>query len=153
MDIKSGESRQWTEADSLDPQSVSLSADEKTLFYLDGDTLVSAGKRTRAEYRVESGWQPGGGLSLADDTSMATLVERRSGRHGRREQGNDRDSPASQPARPVDKEPRLHAPPRDSLHIWRFDRWSDLIWTSARAASLPGSLAFKCRIAKKGSVS
>lgn len=81
MDTKSGESRQWSEAEALDPRSVCLSADEKTLLYLDGDALISTGRKTRSEYKVEQGWRYGGGFTLADDSSMAALVESRSGRH------------------------------------------------------------------------
>jgi oligogalacturonide lyase len=81
MDLKSGESRQWTDADSLNPLMVSMLPDERSLMYGDGQQLVVLGKKAKTIYTVESGWQFTPGFTLADDGSTAAVQEQRAGRY------------------------------------------------------------------------
>jgi oligogalacturonide lyase len=72
LDLRSGQSRQLTDATVLDRVSLTLSADEKSAFYFDGaalhETLLSSA-RTRPVYQV-----PGGaaraGMTVAADGSI-----------------------------------------------------------------------------------
>ncbi len=80
LDIKSGEGRQLTSAAALDPRSVSISPDDRSLCYFDGNALTVQGARTRVAYTVETGWVPGGSLALTDDSASACFTEEREGR-------------------------------------------------------------------------
>jgi oligogalacturonide lyase len=78
MDLKSGESRQLTDAAALDAASPSLAADERTFCYLDGDTLrqVSLSSlRERELYRSSAGFAPAGGVALTEDGLFALFAE------------------------------------------------------------------------------
>lgn len=84
MDLKTGESRQLTEAKALDHASLSLAADERTFCYFDGPGLCQvnlASLRERELYRVPQGFAPDGGLSLTDDGLHALFVESRGPTH------------------------------------------------------------------------
>ncbi|MBC7928607.1 MAG: hypothetical protein H7039_23430 [Bryobacteraceae bacterium] len=81
MDLKSGESRQLTDVSSLDPSCVSLTQNERSLCYVDGERLiVQTGTRMQIVYSVETGWQAAGGFALSEDGLTASLVEKRNGR-------------------------------------------------------------------------
>ncbi|MBC7925180.1 MAG: hypothetical protein H7039_05940, partial [Bryobacteraceae bacterium] len=81
MDLKSGESRQLTDVSSLNPSCVSLTQNERSLCYVDGERLVvQSGTRIQAPYAVETGWQAAGGFALSDDGLTASLVEKRNER-------------------------------------------------------------------------
>lgn len=78
VEQKSGEWRQLTEAENLDRDTVTLLPDERTLCYMDGDTLMlSRTGRDRAVYSVEDGWKHAGGMVVTDDGMSAMLVEQR----------------------------------------------------------------------------
>jgi len=80
MDLKTGESRQLTEAKALEIASPSLAADERTFCYFDGPSLYQvnlASLRERELYRASQGFAPGGGISLTDDGLYALFVESR----------------------------------------------------------------------------
>jgi oligogalacturonide lyase len=84
MDLKSGESRQLTDAAELDSASPSLAADERTFCYTDGASLrqtALASLRERELYRSAQGFAPAGGLSLTDDGLFALFVEKRAAAH------------------------------------------------------------------------
>jgi oligogalacturonide lyase len=58
LDLRSGESRQLTDAAALDPSSLSFSADDKSVWFFDGPALTEtslAGSHTRVLYRVPDG--------------------------------------------------------------------------------------------------
>jgi len=77
LDMKSGESRQLTEAAALDPASLALAADDKSFFFFDGPVLsevpLTAGK-TREVHRVPEG-AVRSGFGLMQD-GAAVFVER-----------------------------------------------------------------------------
>lgn len=86
MDAKSGVSHQLTDAPGLDPHSLALTADEKTLCCLAGGRLllVNVGNsHVREVYRVPQGFESGSGLGVSDDGQLAAIVERRGGTHHR----------------------------------------------------------------------
>lgn len=80
MDLKAGTSRQLTEAEKLDPASMALSADERTLYVIDAGRLMALSLstlRSREIYSLPDGYQPGAGPSISEDGIYAALVERR----------------------------------------------------------------------------
>lgn len=83
LDVRSGESRLLTEAAALDPQTLMLTADERSVAYFDGDELkltpIGAG-RDRTLGRVSEGWKRSRGMSIADDGIYAAWVEERDGK-------------------------------------------------------------------------
>jgi oligogalacturonide lyase len=79
LDYKNGETRQLTSAQSLEPLSVTLTADDRGFCYLDGGRLFSAlfaGLRAREIYRIGDGFEAVPGLSVTEDGLFAALVER-----------------------------------------------------------------------------
>lgn len=84
MDWKTGESRQLTEARSLDPASLTLGSDERTICYLDGRVLhrMDAGSmRGHRVYSIPAGFDPLPELAISGDGLHAVLVEKGAGRH------------------------------------------------------------------------
>jgi oligogalacturonide lyase len=84
MDLKSGQSRQLTEAEDLDPGSLTLLADDRGFCYLDGQRLMTASLsnlRPRELYRMAEGFERGPGFSIAEDGQYAALVEKRGAQH------------------------------------------------------------------------
>jgi oligogalacturonide lyase len=82
MDVKSGQSKLLTRAQALVAESLTLSSDEKSLYYVDGRSLFVAslaGSRTRELYRAEEGFDLARGLSVSEDGLHAALVEQRGG--------------------------------------------------------------------------
>lgn len=80
MDLKSGTSRQLTEAMNLEPYSVSLSSDERSLFYMDGrslQVLALSNLRNREMYRIPDGFEPGAGFCVSEDGLYAAVIEKR----------------------------------------------------------------------------
>jgi oligogalacturonide lyase len=78
LDLKSGQTRQLTDAADLDPESLTLLADDRNFCYLDGGRLISANLshlRTREVYQIPEGFQRGPGFSVAEDGQHAALVE------------------------------------------------------------------------------
>ena len=79
MDLKSGESRQLTDADPVRPLAVALLPDERLFAYLAGRALtvqpVKPG-RSREVYRVPDGFEPTDGFTVSHDGAFAVLVEK-----------------------------------------------------------------------------
>jgi oligogalacturonide lyase len=78
MSLASGESRLLTEASALDPTSVTLTTDDRSVFFFDGPTLwqLTLGTgRSREVYRVRDGFDRVPGFHLARNNANAALVE------------------------------------------------------------------------------
>jgi oligogalacturonide lyase len=82
MDLKSGESRQLTQAEALDPASPTLQPDERSFCYFDGPSLRLLNMvtlREREIYRVPSGWERCAGSTVSEDGGHAVFGERQQG--------------------------------------------------------------------------
>lgn len=82
MDVRSGQSRQITKADSLRPDSIAVSPDERSAFYVDGESLrqvTFVTQRERIVDRREAGWNFGGSITVSDDGASVVLVETHEG--------------------------------------------------------------------------
>ena len=82
MFLNTGEARQLTEAGALDPWSLALSPDDRSVFFFDGPVLkqlVFLRMHETEIYRVPEGWSRRG-FSVSPDGSRACLVETREGR-------------------------------------------------------------------------
>ena len=78
LDLRTGESRQLTQAENLDRHAIGYLPDERTVVYFDGDRLNAAsGARTRTIYQTESGWERAGGFAVMDDGNHVVVGERR----------------------------------------------------------------------------
>lgn len=78
MDLKTQQSRLLTAAQNMDPTTLSVTPDDRSVIFFDSGKLVQAsGRRTRTIYTPEAGWQSDSSLSIADDASYAALIERR----------------------------------------------------------------------------
>jgi tetratricopeptide (TPR) repeat protein len=78
MDLHSGESRQLTQAEALDPETLTLGHDERTFCFFDGAALRQhglGGSRDREVYRIPEGWQRGAGASVTGDGLSAIFAE------------------------------------------------------------------------------
>jgi len=84
LDLKTGQSRLLTDAESFNPACFSLLADDRTFCYADdGRVYLSSltSLRPRQVYQAPEGYQPSA-LSITDDGLSAALVERK-GSHNR----------------------------------------------------------------------
>jgi oligogalacturonide lyase len=84
LDIKSGQSRQLTEATALDPRSLTLLADERNFAYIDDGRLFLAGLNSlqaRQVYRAPTGFEPGHELTVTSDGLYAALTEHTASHH------------------------------------------------------------------------
>ncbi len=80
MDLKSGESRQITDAGALDPASVTLLAGDRAFSFFDGDSLRLAdmnGNHDREICRVREGYTREGAFSVSVDGLFGFFVEKR----------------------------------------------------------------------------
>jgi len=80
MDLKTAQERQLTEAEELDPASVTLTPDNRSFCYFAGRSLwmVSAATlRGRKLYDVPEGWERCDGMSVGPDGTHATFAERK----------------------------------------------------------------------------
>ena len=80
MDLKTGETRQLTEAEGLDGASLSLTADNRTLCYFAGRSLYAttlATLRARPLYEAPDGWERTPGMSVEPDGTDVLFIERR----------------------------------------------------------------------------
>src|SRR5580698_11383182 len=80
VDLKSGQSRQLTDAGDLDPASLTLLPDDRGFCYFDGTQLMSAGFSTlhaRPVYQIGGGFERARGLSVAEDGQYAAIVARK----------------------------------------------------------------------------
>ena len=80
MDLHSGQSRPLTEAKDLRADSLALSPDERTLYYVDGGSfsaLSLVNQRPRELYRLPEGSQLGKGFTISADGLYALWTEHR----------------------------------------------------------------------------
>ena len=80
LDLKSGEMKQLTQAEGLDPATLTLLPDSRSFCYLAGRGLYSSNVSSLKErelYQAPEGWEFAGGMSVGPDGTHATLVERR----------------------------------------------------------------------------
>ncbi len=78
LDLKSGETRQLTDAEDLDPRSVTLTPDNRSVCYFAGRSLCMAplgAQRERELYKVPDGWERCPGMSVGPDGTHATFAE------------------------------------------------------------------------------
>lgn len=81
LDTRSGQSRPVTQAAALIPSSLALSPDERTLYYIDGESVRqrpvgSGASRERTIEQLASGWTFGETLIVNDDNSSLAIVDR-----------------------------------------------------------------------------
>ena len=80
LDLKSGEMKQMTEAEGLDPSTLTLLPDNRGFCYLAGRSLYLSNVsnlKERELYEAPEGWEFAGGMSMGPDGTHAALVERR----------------------------------------------------------------------------
>ena len=81
LDLKTGESRQLTNATALDPFTLSWTPNEKAVAYFDGPRLQVQDKRLNTVYSAEQEWEHVLPYTLSDTGQHAAVVERRAGRY------------------------------------------------------------------------
>jgi oligogalacturonide lyase len=85
MDLKSGQSKQLTESEDLDPASITLCGEDRLVNYFDGNRLISASVssfKTREVYRVPDDFEHAhGALSVAEDAQYAAAIEKKGETH------------------------------------------------------------------------
>jgi len=82
MDLKTAQIRQLTDVEGLDPASVTLTPDNRSVCFFAGRTLLvmAVGNlRERQIYTVAEGWERLPGLSVGPDGTHATFCESRGG--------------------------------------------------------------------------
>src|SRR5579863_6491963 len=128
LDLKTGESKQLTDAQDLDPRSLTLTPDNRSFCYFAGRSLYLTGVtslRERELYRIPEGWERCAGMSVGPDGTHVTFGERRG------EQSRLRMMPLTQgAARTVIEIPWLmrdpiHRPMRAQILYRRAD---DALW-------------------------
>jgi oligogalacturonide lyase len=83
MDLKNNQSHQLTEAENLDPASLTLLADGHGFCYVDGGRVIESNVSSMHEreiYRLPGGFECGG-LGVAEDGLYAAVVEKQPGKH------------------------------------------------------------------------
>jgi oligogalacturonide lyase len=78
IDLKSGQQKQLTDADDLDPYSLTLLADDRSIIYLNGPTLETvnlSSLRAHEVYKIPQGFERSRGIGAADDGLYTALVE------------------------------------------------------------------------------
>jgi oligogalacturonide lyase len=84
IDLKSGQQKQLTDAADLDPHSLTLAADDRSIVYLDGANLTSVNLttlRARDIYKIPAGFQHGRGIGLSEDGLYTALIEKKDSHH------------------------------------------------------------------------
>lgn len=79
LELKSGEIKQLTDAQALDPATLTILPDDRSFAYFDGRTLkVSSfsNLRDREVYTVPQGWERSDGFAASIDGLYATLAEK-----------------------------------------------------------------------------
>jgi len=79
MDLKSGQSRQLTDAANLAPASLALTAGDHDFYYFDGPRLMNAHLstlKTRQPYAIPEKFELGSGFSVAEDGMYAAVIEK-----------------------------------------------------------------------------
>jgi len=82
MDLEKGETRQLTDCEDLDGETLALAPNDSAIWYFAGQRLCAtqlAGLRERAVYTLPEGYQRGAGMSLSPDGASALFVERKDG--------------------------------------------------------------------------
>lgn len=79
MDLKSGETRELTDAEDLDASSITLTPDNHSFCYFAGRQLYisTIAGRPRPLYQVPDGWERCPGLTVGPDGTDATFAEQR----------------------------------------------------------------------------
>ena len=80
LDWHTGDSRQLTGGSQVDPSTIALTNDDRTVFFFDGPSLrrsMLPSLREREAAHVEEGWQRIPGFSVAVDGAVAVWVEKR----------------------------------------------------------------------------
>jgi len=120
LDLKSGQTRLLTEAENLDPASLTLVGDERSFCYVDGGRLYTSGftsLRPRQVYQAPEGFKVSA-MNTADDGVFAALVEQK-GSHYRLQSIRMMDGSASMLAE-ADEEISYPAPrPRRASVLYR----------------------------------
>lgn len=83
MEIKTGVSKQLTNAKAIDPAALNVLPDDRGMCYFDDRTLYSLPFNTlkpRAVYEVPDEWEHAGGFTVSEDGLYAALVEKREAR-------------------------------------------------------------------------
>jgi oligogalacturonide lyase len=83
-DLGRGRVTQLTEGPGVDSYSATLDSRERTLFFVQGASLVEAGARGRGQrtvYTAEEGWRLTGHLGVTGDSNYAALIEMREEDH------------------------------------------------------------------------
>lgn len=78
LDIKGGATKVLTSATGMDPKSLALSPDDRTLYFADGDRLLAtpvSGGKPREIYKASSPTVFSKGLSLSEDGTTITVVD------------------------------------------------------------------------------
>jgi len=97
-DLKSGQLRQLTESEALDPRSLALLPGGRSLCFFDGPALKQmnlSSLKEREVYRVPEGVERGRGFSVSSDGARGFFVERSGGKHRLRMVGLVREQPAT----------------------------------------------------------
>lgn len=83
MDLKSGSAVQLTDAETLDPSSLTLLPGEKSFCYWDKSRLVTTTLEggNRSIYKVLSGFEAGRGVSISSDGIYTAFIEQRANTH------------------------------------------------------------------------
>jgi oligogalacturonide lyase len=81
LDLKTGESRQLTDATAMDPFTLSWTVNEKAIAYVDGPRLCVQDKRLNMVYAAEQEWEHVLPYSFSDTGQQAAVVEHRAGRY------------------------------------------------------------------------
>src|SRR5260370_8230303 len=80
LDLKSGEMKQLTQAEGIDPSTLTLLPDNRSFCYLAARGLYISfvsNLKERQLYQAAEGWELCGGMSVGHDGTSATVVERR----------------------------------------------------------------------------
>jgi oligogalacturonide lyase len=78
MELKSGETKELSDAQDLDGSSLTLTPDNRSFCYFAGRSLFisSLGGRARPLYQIPEGWERCPGMNVGPDGTHATFVER-----------------------------------------------------------------------------
>ena len=80
MDLKNAQSRQLTEAENLDPSSLTLTPDNRSFCYFAGRSLYTSNfntPRPRKLYDIPEGWERSDGMTVGPDGTHATFAEKK----------------------------------------------------------------------------
>jgi oligogalacturonide lyase len=144
LEIKSGVSQEIAQAVGIDPRSLSMVPDERSLYWTEsGMTLVqtplTTNARKRTVYETSQGWRLGSGMSVSEDGLFVTLVETKENQHRLRLIATGKGVATTVAESPVTLKDPVIRPKRAGLF---YSRGSEL-WL----ASFDGSQNYKLRAA------